>query len=186
MTDHPHQLYAAEFTEADQARLVGFSCGDDSRSRHVTEWILGTDVLDSMQRGTRVWLFETEQREVVGFGSIGTSIWKWPPPNGARTTVVIIPMLGIETRFQGQPSDPNWRYARQIMSHLLAEGERIAREWSGDADKKPQWLVLMVHRDNARAIRFYEQCGLELIPGVVRRNDHLVMKIWIGESVTKS
>jgi ribosomal protein S18 acetylase RimI-like enzyme len=45
---------------------------------------------------------------------------------------------------------------------------------------KPQWLVLMVHRDNARAIRFYEQCGFELIPDVVRRNDHLVMKLWIG------
>lgn len=42
MTDHPHQLYAVEFTEADQARLVGFSCGDDCDrwSEGETEWHL--------------------------------------------------------------------------------------------------------------------------------------------------
>ena len=38
----------------------------------------------------------------------------------------------------------------------------------------------MVHRDNSRAIRFYEKCGFELIPGVVRYKDHRVMKLWIG------
>jgi hypothetical protein len=86
MTDHPHQLYAVDFTEADQARLGGFSCGDEPWSKHVTEWILGSDVLDSMKRGTRVWLFETAQGEVVGFGSVGTSEWRWPPPKGSKTT----------------------------------------------------------------------------------------------------
>ncbi len=81
--DHPHQLYAIEFTEADQARLVGFSCGEELWSKHVTEWILGPDVLDSMkEHGTRVWLFETVQGDIVGFGSVGTSVWRWPPPDG--------------------------------------------------------------------------------------------------------
>jgi ribosomal protein S18 acetylase RimI-like enzyme len=181
MMEHPHQLYAIEFTEADQARLVGFSCGDEPWSRHVTEWILGSDVLDSMKRGTSVWLFETEHGEVVGFGSVGTSEWRWPPPKGSKTTIVLVPMLGIDIRYRGKPPEPEWRYSRQLMSHLIAEGQRKAREWTGDAEEKPQWLVLMVHRDNARAIRFYEQCGFELIPDVVRRQDHLVMKLWIGE-----
>jgi ribosomal protein S18 acetylase RimI-like enzyme len=40
--------------------------------------------------------------------------------------------------------------------------------------------VLMVHRDNQRAIEFYDQCGFEWIPNVVR-NDHLLMKLWIGD-----
>lgn len=181
MTDHPHQLYAIEFTEADQARLVGFSCGDEPWSKHVTEWILGSEVHDSMKRGTRVWLFETAQSEVVGFGSVGTSVWRWPPPRGERTTIVLIPMLGVDARFRGQPPDPQWRYSRQLMSHLIAEGQRMAREWSGDAEQKPNWLVLMVHQDNARAICFYEQCGFEVIPDVIRRNDHRVMKLWIGD-----
>jgi ribosomal protein S18 acetylase RimI-like enzyme len=178
--DHLHQLYAVEFTEADQARLAGFSCGDESWSKHVTEWILGSDVFESMKRGSRVWLFETAQREVVGFGSIGTSEWQWPPPKGTRKTIVLIPMLGIDARFRGQPADSDWRYSGQLLSHLIAEALRTAREWS-DADNKPQWLVLMVHQDNARAIKFYEQRGFELIPGVLRRKDHSVMKLWIGE-----
>ncbi len=181
MSDHPFQLYAVEFTEADQARLTGFSCGDESWSRHVSEWIRGSDVLDSIKRfGTRVWLFETAQGEVVGFGSVGKTKWKWPPPEGERTTILLIPMLGIDTRFQGQPPDRDWRYSRQLMAHLIAEGQRMAREWSGEAAQKPTWLVLMVHPDNARAITFYEQCGFALIPDVVRRG-HLVMKLWIGE-----
>jgi ribosomal protein S18 acetylase RimI-like enzyme len=181
MTDHPHQLYSVEFTEADQDRLVGFSCGNEPWSRHVAEWILGSDVLESMKRGTRVWLFEAAHGEVVGFASIGTSIWKWPPPDGARTTVALIPMLGIDARYHGQPPDPAWRYSRQIMSHLIAQAQDISHNWTGDPAMKPEWLVLMVHQDNARAIKFYEQCGFELIPGVTRRNDHLVMKLWIGD-----
>jgi hypothetical protein len=138
MMDHPNQLYAIEFTEADQARLVGFSCGDEPWSRHVTEWILGSDVLDSMKRGTRVWLFETEQGETVGFASIGTSEWRWPPPKGSKTTIVLVPMLGIDIRYRGKPPEPEWRYSRQLMSHLIAEGQRKAREWTGVAEEKPR------------------------------------------------
>lgn len=184
MTDHPHQLYAVDFTEADQVRLAGFSCGDAIWSRHVAEWIRGSDVLDSMKKGTRVWLFETGEGEIVGFGSIGTTRWRWPPPDGSYTTIVLIPMLGLDVRFQGQPPDPDWKYARQIMSHLIAEAQQLVQAWPGAPEAKPQWFVLLVHRDNARAIRFYEKCGFELIPGVVRRNDHVVMKLWLGEPTT--
>ena len=182
MTDHPQQLYAVEFTEADQARLVGFSCGEEKWSQHFSEWILGSDVVESMKKGTRVWLFETAQSEVVGFGAIGKTRWQWPPPKGARATLVIIPMLGLDARFHGQPPDPAWRSSRQMMSHLFAEGQRLVHEWPGNLTERPQWMVLLVHQDNRRAIWFYEQCGFELIPNVVRRNDHLIMKIWIGES----
>lgn len=101
-------------------------------------------------------------------------------PDGERTTIVLIPMLGIDARFRGQPPDLDWRYSRQIMSHLIADGQRVAREWAGKPDMKPNWLMIMVHQDNARAIRFYEQCGFELIPDVIRRKDHTVMKLWIG------
>jgi len=34
LTAHPHQLFAVPFTEADQARLIGFSCGGEPRSAH--------------------------------------------------------------------------------------------------------------------------------------------------------
>lgn len=134
-----------------------------------------------MQRGTQVWLFETAGGEIVGFGSVGTSIWQWPPPHGHRTSIVLIPMLGIDVRFQGQPVDPAWRYSRQLISHLISEGQRIVRDWPVDAELRPQWLVLLVHQDNARAIQFYEHCGFELIPDVVRRNNQRLMKLWVAD-----
>jgi hypothetical protein len=79
MTEHPNELLARRFKEADQARLVGFSCGNDDWSRHVGEWIRGSEVLDSMERyGTKVWLFETIGGDIVGFGSVGLCRWRWP------------------------------------------------------------------------------------------------------------
>lgn len=181
MTAHPHQLYAVPFVEADQARLVGFSCGDEPWCRHVGEWILGSDVFDSMKRRTRVWLFETVAREVVGFGSVGLARWRWPPPDGSPANIVLLPMFGIAERFRGEPADPDWRYSRQIMEHLIAEAQRLTHGWPDNATDKLKWLALTVHRDNVRAIRFYERCGFDLIPGVERNNGHLVMKVWIGE-----
>ena len=137
MTDHPHQLYAVEFHEADQARLVGFSCGNEIWSKHVSEWILGSDVFSSMKRGTRIWLFENAEGEILGFGSLGTSTWRWPPPDGKRTTIVLIPMLGIDARYHGQPTDPQWRYSRQMMSHLLAEAKSSLVSGSATWTKGP-------------------------------------------------
>ena len=99
MEEYPHQLYVLDFKESDQNRLAGFSCGNDLWSRHVSEWIRGSDVLDSMKKGTRVWLFESAAGDVVGFGSIGTAQWRWPPPDGAQTTIVLIPMLGLDVQY---------------------------------------------------------------------------------------
>ena len=131
MTDHPHQLYAIEFDGPDQARLAGFSCGGEAWSRHVAQWIRGSDVLDSMKKGTKVWLFENADSEIVGFGSLGRTRWRWPLPDGSDTSILLIPMLGLGTRFQGQPPDPDWRFARQIMSHLLNKALEISEEGRG-------------------------------------------------------
>ncbi len=126
--EHPYQLYAVEFTESDQMRLTGFSCGDEAWSRHVAEWIRGSDVVNSMQRGTKFWLFENADGEIVGFGSVGRTRWRWPLPDGSYTPILLIPMLGLDSRFQGQPTDPEWRFSVQIMSHLIhAAARAVAR-----------------------------------------------------------
>ena len=130
-----------------------------------------------------------EAEEIAGFYTLSVASIPFvdlPPAESKRLPrypalpAVRIGRLAIDARFQGQPPEPEWRYSRQIMGHLIAEGQRIAREWPGDGER-PGWMVLMVRRDNARAIRFYERCGFELIPGVVRRNDHVVMKLWVGD-----
>ena len=90
-------------------------------------------------------------------------------------------MLGIDLRFRGQPADSEWRYSRQIMSHLIAEAFQLLAGWPRESGAAPQWLVLQVHKDNKRAIHFYEQCGFELIPDVERIANHWVMKLYIGD-----
>ena len=178
--EHPYQLYAVEFTESDQMRLTGFSCGDEAWSRHVAEWIRGSDVVNSMQRGTKFWLFENADGEIVGFGSVGRTRWRWPLPDGSYTPILLIPMLGLDSRFQGQPTDPEWRFSVQIMSHLIHAARAVAR---GATVGHAQRLVgLNGSFRELRAIKFYEKCGFELIPGVLLRNDQRVMKLWIGDA----
>lgn len=126
MTDSPYRLSAIEFSKAEQARLVGFSCGQQPWERHVTEWILGSDVFDSIQRGTRVWLFETADGQIVGFGSVGTSVWRWPPPDGQRIDDRIDSHVG--NRRTLSRAAPRSRLALFATDHVaFARGGSIAR-----------------------------------------------------------
>ncbi len=84
------QLYADLFTEADHGDLVGFSCGDSTQGKFCTQWILGSDVIDSMKRGTRVWLFRNHQGDVVGYGSLGIVRWRWPLPDGQYAKNLVV------------------------------------------------------------------------------------------------
>ncbi len=181
MNHHEFQLYAVPFTEADQERLAGFSCGAGTVGHYVTEWLLGSDVLESMKRGTRVWLFENGAGEIVGYGSVGPTKWKWPPPDGSRATIIYIPMLGIAEQFQGQPPDPEWKYSSQIMRHLINEARNLTADWTNDDPKRLKWLALLVQPENKPAVRLYERWGFELIPDAERAHGHVIMKLWIGE-----
>lgn len=166
------QLFVDEFTEAVQDSLVGFSCGETTQGRYCTQWILGSDVLDSMKKGTKVWLFRKGDGEVVGYGSLGIVRWRWPLPDGDHTNNLYIPMLGIDKRFHGQPADREWRYSHQIVKHLIG----VAEVFNQQSPKPVDWLLLMVAPDNQGAIRLYEQFGFELIPDVTRGPGHCVMK----------
>lgn len=170
------QLYADEFTEADQEDLVGFSCGDSLQGKYCTQWIIGSDVLDSMKRGTKVWLFRNREGQVVGYASLGLVRWRWPLPDGQYTKNLYIPMLGIDQRFQGEPSDPEWRYSHQIMNHLIAAAYAASQQ----LDEPVDWLLLMVAPDNQAAIRLYEKFDFELIPNVIRGPGLTVMKHFLA------
>lgn len=179
MTNHSHQLYVRDFTAADQTHLGDFSCGAEPWSRYVAEWIRGSAVLESMERhGTRVWLYETEAGEIVGFGSLGLTRRRWPPPEGDYTKLVLIPMLGIDQRFHGRPPEPEWRYSQQMMRHLITEAEQLTAEAAAN-NQTIDTLILYVHEQNDRAIRFYERFGFALISGAPVRHQHLVMERWI-------
>lgn len=168
--NNPYQLYADEFTEEDLSELLDLDCGNEPWSRAATEWILGTDKWDSIQKhGTRVWLYRNDT-VVVGFGSLGITRRRWPPPNGGYCNLLIIPMLGIDHRFHGQPPDPHPRYSHQIVSHLRFEAiQLIASHQESDRTTLPL-LSLYVHRENTRAIRLYEKFGFVEEKGGMRGN----------------
>jgi hypothetical protein len=124
----PYQLYADELTEDDRSELLNLNCGEDPWSRAATEWMLGSEVWDSIERhGTRVWLYQNDKDVIVGFGSRGVTRRRWPPPDGSYSNLLIIPMLGIDHRFQGQPPDPQRRFSSQILSHLRFEAIQLIK-----------------------------------------------------------
>lgn len=174
---NPYQLYADEFTEGDHAELIHFNCGDDPWSRAATEWMLGTEVRASIEKyGTRAWLYRNDKDVIVGFGSLGTTRRRWPPPNGGYCNLLIIPMLGIDYRFHGQPPDPHPRYSNQIVSHLRFEAIRLVACHRESGRATLPLLTLYVHRDNLRAIRLYKKFGFVEEPAGLRGNLSLMIQ----------
>ncbi|MEX0727917.1 MAG: hypothetical protein WEB58_23475 [Planctomycetaceae bacterium] len=176
---NPYQLYADEFTDDDFPELIHFNCGDDfSWGRAATEWITGSDVRDSMaRRGTRVWLYRNDAGVLVGFGALGMTRRRWPPPGGGFSNLVIIPMLGIDRHFHRQPPAPHTKYSHQILGHLVYEAYR----WLLTEKSKSTLplLILYVHRDNEFAIKLYERFGF-VQEREVMRGDHFLMSLHIG------
>jgi ribosomal protein S18 acetylase RimI-like enzyme len=171
----PYQLYADAFTQADVADLASFNCGEGPWAEAATEWIHGSDVWESMQqRQTRVWLFRNDKDVVVGFGSLGLTRRKWPPPDGTHVNMQIIPMLGLDYHFHGKPPDREWRYARQIVSHLRYEASASLADHIRAGKSTLPILMLYVHRDNLRAIKLYQGFGFAVEP-TARKGDLLLM-----------
>lgn len=167
-----YELVADEFTEADQGDLVGFSCGDSMSGRLCTEWITGSSVFDSLKRKTKVWIYRNQTGNVVGYSSVGFVSWHWPLPDGDYTTVLYIPMVGIDQRYHGQPPEKEWRYSHQIMNHLILSCHQM-----NSKRKHPvEWLALKVLPDNAGAIRLYNQFDFELIENIEQNHGLRVMK----------
>jgi hypothetical protein len=108
--------------------------------------------------GTQVWLHRTEEGELVGVSSLAERHWSWPPPTGPKKLLSIIPCVGLQKAFQGEPKDvaPEERFAVQILDHLIHEATtRIHRE---------PLIGLMVDEENKRAIRYYEKAGFIRLP----------------------
>ncbi len=172
---NPYQLHADEFTEDDRSELINLNCGDEPWARAATQWMIGTEVRDSIEKyRTRVWLYRNDQGVIVGFGSLGTTRRRWPPPDGGYTNLLIIPMLGIDYHFHGQPPDPQQRFSNQILSHLRYEAIQFIKSDQDSGRLTLPLLLLYVHRENGRAIRLYEKFGFIAEPAGAR-GDLLIM-----------
>jgi ribosomal protein S18 acetylase RimI-like enzyme len=152
----PDFVQRVDFTEDLLFEVQGFDCGDDVWAREVSVWICGKDpqnsVIADLARGTRVWVYVNATGDIVGFGSLGETSWRWPGPRDEKIAFSIIPMFAVRREYQGVPKGQGeTAYAVQIFRDLLAEATA----------KKPTHpiLGLFVHEENTRAIRFYERFG---------------------------
>jgi len=175
MDESPFQPYADLLTDADRPDLAQFDCGESKWAEAATEWIQGSDVWESIKnRNTRVWLFRNEQVVLVGYGSLGISRRKWPPPGGQHENLQIIPMLGLDYHFHRKPPDRQWRYSHQIMSYLRYEAINTLTQHVSLGRSTLPLLILYVHQENVAAIRLYEQFGF-ISATAARTNDHILM-----------
>ncbi len=182
LESHPenHPLFADVFTATDQPFMAGLCCGDEPWAQAATEWITSSEVLDSIDNHkTKAWVYRNSEEDdaIVGFSSLAATGWqKWPPPDGKRSRLLYIPQLGLDKRFRGYPPDPEWRYASQIMEHLIGQATSLAKQIQQEKppSKHVKLLTLKVHRENAAARKVYERYGFELLPGF-EDNEHLMM-----------
>lgn len=165
----PRLLYAVPFALEDRELFADFSCGEDPWSLAAAEWIRGDGVEKSVtQYGTQVWLFRRDSDDqLIGFGSLGRTRRRWPPPTGPYINLLIIPQLAVDIRFHGQPADDPPRYSHQILGHLIAEARDMAVQTGVEL------LLLYVHERNARARRLYEQ--FDFTADSTGGDDHFVL-----------
>src|ERR1700722_20942655 len=107
-------LHFIDLTPEVLAEVKGFDCGSEPFQIELADW-LTQHALAALSRGTKVWLYANEADEVVGYGSLGHTRWKYPDADSPKTALVIIPAVALQRVFWGKPDgSPENRYSSQI------------------------------------------------------------------------
>ncbi len=156
----PEVLRHAEFSldMIEQPQVQNFTCGKAPWQSIVSDWLKGQPPSDSViesitKRGTRVWIYFDLNNELVGFGSLGKSVWKYPGPRD-KLRLICIPMLGVHEFHQRKG------YGRQILRDLRSKADRIKIDESV--------IGLFVDAQNTAAAKMYTDEGFVKID---RRDD---------------
>jgi GNAT superfamily N-acetyltransferase len=154
----PAGLTKRPFTNNDLPLVQSFGCGEEPWEKEVSEWIKapagGGGGLDALEQEVKVWLYFDRSGNMLGFGSLAETTQRWPSSKDPKIPATVIPMLGLDVRYWGQPSGPpEERYANLILQDLVQEARALAQSHP--------ILVLYVHVNNVRAIRFYERAGFQ-------------------------
>src|SRR5713226_895376 len=98
------ELIRIPFTEELLPKVQSFECGDEPWEREVSDWLKsgrGTgSALDDLDHGNQIWLYATATGELIGVGSLGIAEQRWPRAKDPKIAVSILPMLGVDRRFQ--------------------------------------------------------------------------------------
>jgi len=154
----PCILEVEEFSQELLPEMQGFRCGPAidpmQYETALDRWIEGAgdrNVIWSMSKGTRVWLYYGDNDTLVGYASLGESAWSI---DGARLGIAMIPALAIQHQYRSLPADgpKENQYAHQIMRDILHKAAQLPHEFVG----------LLVDRENTRAQALY--CHYRFVP----------------------
>lgn len=165
------------FTRHDAHLVADFDCGTaEAYQTEVAAWIrnVAEDVWEAIREGQlHVWLYLTEDDEVIGFASLTLQVLTLDEPPQQEGEALMLPYYALRTKYHKKPVGP-WQqyYSRQILRDVLAEARH-------HPSRNPK-LGLYVHPDNAGAIRLYEQFGF-LKCGSYAGYDCLVKDLTIPE-----
>lgn len=157
------RLAKVQFTEQDFDAVQGFACGNEPWELYLAQWITNTAVqdertiVDLLRDGTKVWLYYAGQGNLVGYGSLGVTRWKYPEPFGPTTaTIGVIPAVAVSSAYQGQPlGDWRQRYSTEILMDLITTA---TQNYSAGVFPDPA-LGLFVDTRNVRAKTVYTRLG---------------------------
>jgi GNAT superfamily N-acetyltransferase len=140
-----------------------FDCGSEPWELVVTAYLTApvTEIESaaaSVSRATDdplhadVWLYITDDGDLVGFGSLAKGNQRYPKPKNDPIPATVLIYLGADRRFHGKPDGPSHeRFAALILRDLIAEARRLCED-------RPL-LTLYVDERNEKAIRFYKKAG---------------------------
>lgn len=151
----PDALSKANFTLDDLPTVQSFDCGSEPWELEVSNWLKGPPNSDcaaaTIQKGSKVWLYGLDSGRIVGFGSLGTTEWRWTGKKDPYVPLSVILSYGVHKDFKKQPpsDDPNNHYSGQILGDLIEEAIDLR-------DTKPI-LGLCVDGRNTKAIHLYKR-----------------------------
>jgi len=167
------QLVREDFTEDQLAlpEVQQFDCGAEIWEKEVSDWLkmpLGQDgAISSVrneERPGRVWLYRNADGQLVGYGALGYTEWRWTRNKDPFLPLTVIIWCAIQKEFWGKPDGPkDERFSHQIMDNLITEA-------IDDVETHPI-LGLAVHPENTRAIKFYKE--YEFLDNLAPRKDRL-------------
>src|SRR3990172_3201822 len=121
------RLIAVPYDGSHATLFAAFDCGTTLPAQLAAEWIKGPMAIRSLRRGNKIWAYFGSSDALVGFGSLGTTKWSMPPPDGEKIELAFIPMLAIALEFQGKPVGCRCRdrFSGQLLSDLISKAAAL-------------------------------------------------------------